>query len=102
MKIVDYPGYYHKVVFYHQIVRIMKLTMLLLTICLIQVSAATKAQITLNEKNIPLQKALKSISKQSGFDFIYSDQDLSAAKPVTINLSNATLETALKVCFENQ
>jgi TonB-linked SusC/RagA family outer membrane protein len=102
MKIIDYPGYYHKVIFHPQIVRIMKLTMLLLTICLLQVSAATKAQITLNEKNMPLQKALKSISKQSGFDFIYSDQDLSAAKPVTLSLNNATLETALKLCFENQ
>jgi TonB-linked SusC/RagA family outer membrane protein len=102
MKIIDYPGYYHRVIFHPQIVRIMKLTMLLLTICLLQVSAATKAQITLNEKNMPLQKALKSISKQSGFDFIYSDQDLSAAKPVTLSLNNATLETALKLCFENQ
>lgn len=102
MKIIDYPGYDRKAVFHPQIARIMKLTMLFLTICLIQVSAATKAQITLNERNAPLQKALKSISKQSGYDFIYSDQDLTAAKPVTLNLSNATLETALQLCFENQ
>jgi len=94
MKIIDYAQLL--------LLRIMKLTMLFLTICLLQVSAATRAQVNLKESNIPLQQALKAISRQTGYDFIYSDQDLAGAKPVTLNLVNATLETALQDCFENQ
>jgi TonB-linked SusC/RagA family outer membrane protein len=102
MKIIDLSGKGLCVLFPPPILRIMKLTVLIITVCLIQVSASTKAQITLNESRVSLQKTLKSISKQSGYDFIYSDQDLKDAKPVSIKLSNATLETALQQCFNGQ
>jgi TonB-linked SusC/RagA family outer membrane protein len=102
MKIIDLLGRGLCALFPPPILRIMKLTILIITVCLIQVSASTKAQITLNENGVSLQKALKSISKQSGYDFIYSDQDFKDAKPVSIKLSNVTLETALKQCFDGQ
>ena len=67
-----------------------------------QVAASTKAQITLNEKNASIRKILESISKQSGYDFVYSDQDLKDIKPVTVKLENATIEKALQACFTGQ
>lgn len=82
--------------------RIMRITIFFMTVFLMQVSANTAAQITLKENHASMQYVLKSISKQSGYDFIYSDQDLSLASPINIELSNASLERALQQCFANQ
>jgi len=85
-----------------QLLRIMKLTILIMTLFLVQVSALTKAQITLNEKHASLQKVLKSISKQSGYDLICQAEDLKNANPVTVKLNNASVETALSAVFSGQ
>jgi len=85
-----------------QIIRVMKLTMLLMSVCLLQVSAATKAQVYLTSKGEPLQKVLKLLSKQSGYNFVYTTNDLKDLKTGSINLKNASIEAALKACFEGQ
>lgn len=85
-----------------QILRIMKLTTLIMTVFLLQVSASTRAQITLREKDAPLQKLLKMISTQSGYDFVYSNLDFKDLKPVTVNLNNVSVEKALQYAFEGQ
>lgn len=87
------------IVFTRQILRIMKLTIVIMTAFLLQVSALTKAQITLNIQSEPMQKVLKNISKQSGYDFVYSTADLKQLNATNINLTNASIETALKACF---
>ena len=56
--------------------RVMKVTMILITCLLIQVSAATFAQrITLNKQNSTIYTVLEEIRKQSQYDFFY-DTDL--------------------------
>ncbi len=85
-----------------QLFRIMKITILIMTVFLLQVSAASRAQITLNEQKAPLQKVLKTISKQSGYDLIYSVNDLKNTKPVNVKLNNVSLEKALELCFVGQ
>lgn len=80
----------------------MRLTIFIIAISLIQVSAKTNAQISLDKKNTALKEVLKSISVQSGYDFLYNDQTLKDAKPVSIHVDNVNLETALKQCFEGQ
>ena len=85
-----------------QIIRIMKITAIIMTVFLLQVSALTKAQITLNAKKASLQAVLETISTQSGYDFIYSDNDLKNTKLINIKLDNATIEKALQVCFDGQ
>ncbi|WP_432327683.1 hypothetical protein ACRQ5D_31075 [Mucilaginibacter sp. P25] len=48
----------------------MKLSIILLLATILQVSAKSYAQkITLSEKNAPLEKVLKEIREQSGYDF---------------------------------
>ena len=86
----------------NQFQRVMKLTMLLMTFCLLQVSALTKAQVFLTAKGEPLQKVLKSVSRQSGYDFVFDLKLMEKAKAVNISLSNASLEEALRSCFLNQ
>jgi len=49
-----------------------------------------------------MQRVLENISKQSGYDFVYSTSDLKELKATNIDLNNVTIETALKACFANQ
>ncbi|WP_276089826.1 SusC/RagA family TonB-linked outer membrane protein [Pedobacter sp. JY14-1] len=87
---------------YYQLFRIMKLTAFIIAIALVQVSATTKAQITLDKKNARLREVLQSIGQQSGYDFLYNDAALNSARRITIKTRNESLEAVLKACFENQ
>src|ERR1700759_3655034 len=80
---------------------IMKLTTLILFIAFLNVSAKTYSQVTLKEKNASLEETIKAIKAQTGYFFIYSDQEIKT-KPITVDLKNATLENALDECFKNQ
>ncbi|WP_316815442.1 SusC/RagA family TonB-linked outer membrane protein [Pedobacter nyackensis] len=81
----------------------MKLTIIIMTTFLLQVSAAGFAQkITLNEKNASLEKIVTEIRKQSGYDFIVNAKSLKSAKPVNIQVKDVSLEQALIICFANQ
>lgn len=86
----------------NKLIRVMKLTIFIITAFFLQLSAASRAQITLNENSKALQKVLKSISKQSGYDFIYADQAFKNAKPVTVKLTDADIHKALAMCFQGQ
>lgn len=67
-----------------------------------QVSASSYGQlISLKVKDASLQSVIKEISKQSGYDFFY-DLDLVKQKTITVNISNASVETALKQCLAEQ
>lgn len=85
-----------------KIVRIMKIITIILTVFLLRVSAATQAQISLNEKNTPLLTILSKIKKQTGTDFLYNVYSLKNAKSVSIKCTNASLKEVLDACFANQ
>ncbi len=81
----------------------MKLTVVLLTVALLQVSAKGTAQkITFSGTNVPLQQVFSAIKKQTGYVFFYRNDDLSKSKPVTVRLKEASLETALQNIFKEQ
>lgn len=82
--------------------RIMKLTAILLFIFSLQVSARSFGQISLHEKDAPLEKVLKQIKKQSGLALVYEDQLLTKANPVSIAVTNISVEEALELVFKNQ
>ena len=82
---------------------IMKLTVLLMTIVLLQVNAAGYSQtVTLSQRNTSLDKVFKEIRKQTGYSFLYTDEQLFHAREVTLQLKQATLQQALDACFQNQ
>ncbi|OQP67606.1 SusC/RagA family TonB-linked outer membrane protein [Niastella populi] len=86
-----------------KIMRIMKLTVLLLTVAFLQVNANGYSQtITYSGKNVPLEKIFTVIKEQAGFGFIYFDEQLEGAKKVTINVKNATVENVLAICMKDQ
>lgn len=68
-----------------------------------QVSANTYSQeITFSGKNIRLQKVFDEIRKQTGFYFWYDLNEIRKARPVTIDVRNASLETTLSLCLKGQ
>jgi TonB-linked SusC/RagA family outer membrane protein len=82
---------------------IMKLTVLLMTIGMLQLHAAGTAQtITLSLRNTPLGKVFSEIRKQTGYTFLYTDEQLSTAKAVTLQVQNAPLDKVLEQCFRDQ
>jgi TonB-linked SusC/RagA family outer membrane protein len=82
---------------------VMKLTVLLLTVTCLQIRANTYAQhITLKESNASLEKVFNSIYKQTGYQFVYTDNLLQRAKKISIDIENAPIDKVLEVCFKDQ
>src|SRR5689334_3680338 len=66
------------------IVKAMKLTVFLLFVMLVKVNAAGYGQnVTLNERNVSLEKVFKKITRQTGYVFFYTDDLLSEARKVS-------------------
>jgi hypothetical protein len=84
-----------------QTFRIMKLVAFLLIVA-VHVNAKGFSQITLSEKNAPLEKVLKNIENQSGYVFFYDYAWLQQARTVSIRVKKASLAEALAVCFRDQ
>lgn len=81
----------------------MKLTILLLTTVILQLSANSFAQkITLSEKNAPLTRVFEKIRTQTGYDFLVTETMLKNAKPVSIQVNNEEFLEVLTKVFENQ
>ncbi|WP_316817597.1 TonB-dependent receptor [Pedobacter nyackensis] len=86
-----------------KILRIMRLTTAILIATFMQVSASGLAQrITLSRSNTSLKDVLREIRKQSGYNFLYTDNILKKARPVNVKLKEIKIEEALKQIFENQ
>lgn len=89
--------------YWPQVLRVMKLTVLLLTITFLQVSASALAQrVTLKVKNTRLEKVFREIRKQTSYDFFYTDQLLSGASLVNLDIKNLELSDALERCLDGQ
>lgn len=81
----------------------MKLTIVLLMVGLLQASANGFSQtVSLSERNARLESVFKKIEKQTGFYFWYENKTMREAKKVNIIVQNASLDEALKQCFDNQ
>src|SRR5438045_606736 len=82
---------------------VMRLTAAILLLALMQLSASTKAQkVSIVEKNVPLERVLKEIRKQSGYDIIYDLNIILDAKPVSINVNQVSVYEAIQKSLNNQ
>ncbi len=81
----------------------MKTTLLFTLLFSTQVFAVGfSQQVSLNETKADLRNVLKEIKRQSGYSFVYNSEVISAAKPVSINIKDAQLVSALNSIFSNQ
>ncbi|WP_438940074.1 carboxypeptidase regulatory-like domain-containing protein, partial [Chitinophaga hostae] len=81
----------------------MKLTVLfLLSVCL-QLSAKTSAQnVTITADKMSLEKVLRSITKQTGYDFWFDSHLLERANKVDLTIRDMPVEKVLALCFIGQ
>src|ERR1700749_2627310 len=56
------------------------------------------SQITLREKNAPLERVLSIIEKQTSYVFLFDPEELKAGT-ITIDIKNASLQETLEKCF---
>ncbi|MBC9932358.1 TonB-dependent receptor [Chitinophaga qingshengii] len=81
----------------------MKLTSVLLLLAILQVSAHTSAQtVTWSARAVSLQKVLNVIRQQTGYAFFYDREDLKNTTPVTVDMKNVSLSTAMDMVMQHQ
>ncbi|WP_316812560.1 SusC/RagA family TonB-linked outer membrane protein [Pedobacter heparinus] len=81
----------------------MKISILILIVSMVQVSASTFAQsLTITANKAPMAQVLKEIRKQSGYKFIIDGDLLKRLHPVSVSVKNASLEKALSASFSGQ
>lgn len=77
----------------------MKLTVLLILLGLLRVSATINAQvyrINLELDDVACEKAIESVKGQTNLDFFFSNQELNVNRKVSVSCRNASLEEALR------
>lgn len=85
------------------IARIVKLSIILMTIACLHVHAASYSQkVTLSGNDLALERVFEILKKQSGYTFFYDDALLKQTSAVSINVRNTTLEKALEQCLAGQ
>lgn len=81
----------------------MKLTAFLVLIFCMQVSTRVYSQkVSLSLTNVSLEKVFKEITRQTGYNFLYTDEVLNGARNVDIRVRNVPLNVALDRCFKDQ
>jgi TonB-linked SusC/RagA family outer membrane protein len=82
---------------------IKKASFLLIAVAFLQVNAFAFSQgLSLHVKNVELGKVLKTLKKRTGYQFIYSNELIQNTSPVTIDVTNGSLEQILEATFKNQ
>ena len=82
---------------------VMRLAFVLLLGALLEARAEGIAQqITLEAKNAPLEKVFRAIHAQTGYLFLYSDQQMKKAAKVSLDVKGASLQEVLEQCFRTQ
>ncbi len=91
---------------YFKIMRIMRLTLFLFFISLVQVFAGNAfsqtARISINMKNSTIKEVLYDIESRSNFYFLFNSQLVDVDRKVDIEASNEKIEDILKKLFEGQ
>jgi TonB-linked SusC/RagA family outer membrane protein len=83
--------------------RVARILLLVWLAACLQVHALAYAQnINLEVRNAPLSQVFKEINRQSRYLFIYNEEVLRQAHPVTISARQQSLEQVLAACFANQ
>ncbi len=86
-----------------QLLRVMKLTTILLTVALLQVSAKGISQtVTYSGKNVSLQAVFNVIKNQTGYTVFCRSELLANTDKITIELKNAGVEEAMAAVLEGK
>ena len=80
---------------------VMKLTLLMIFVASLQVSANVNGQATVSLKlnQVEISKALNTIEKQGVYRFLYNSRLSTIQKKISINVSNSEISDVLKDLF---
>ena len=87
-----------------KILRIMKLTLIMMFVVLWQISANSYSQETkvkLDLWNASVKEVFKAIKSQSEFTFIFNEEDISQVEDVSLTVDNESIESVLSLCLRN-
>lgn len=95
-----YPSYF----FTFKIAIIMQFTIVILLAACLQASAVSlyAQKVSLSGKNMSLEKVFNKIRKQTGYNFIYANEDMKRSSSVSIHAKDRSLTDVLNACFHNQ
>jgi TonB-linked SusC/RagA family outer membrane protein len=83
----------------------MKFIALLLTVCLVNISASVYSQntkLSLDVESRSIKDVLKLVESQSKFRFLYNEEFLGLDRPVSLNLKDCRVEDVLNKLFDKQ
>jgi hypothetical protein len=80
----------------------MKKITALIVACLLVSVAALAQQFTFSKKNLTIEELSNEIAKNTTYTLVYQSSYASRLKPVTIHVTNATLQQLLDEYFRNQ
>lgn len=86
----------------YKLVRIMKLTGIMILVALMQVSASVYSQTKFNLKgnNTSIESVLKEIENQSEFFFLYNNKQIDVTQKINIDVAGKTIEDALETILK--
>lgn len=85
-----------------QLLKAMKLIVIFCVCICLSAGAKSYSQITLSERNAPLQKIFKKMQRQSGFDFFYTYETVEKAGQVTVDIRNMPLEKVMEAVLKGK
>src|SRR5690242_3955974 len=85
-----------------QLIRVMKLSLILLTACLTASAGGFTQTVSLSVSNAPLTKIFEQVKKQTGYSFIWDEKTIKNTKSVTLNVKSATIEQVMDICTKDQ
>ena len=87
----------------HKLLRVMKLTAVLLFAACMQVAARTEGQtVTLKVKNAPMKEVFREIQKQTGLNVMVDEAILEKAGRVTLDVRDMPVPQVLNICLKNE
>ncbi|PUZ24892.1 SusC/RagA family TonB-linked outer membrane protein [Chitinophaga parva] len=89
---------------YTLMARVMRLTLFLLFTCILKLSATGYSQevkLSLSMKEVKLSRIFALIQQKSDYQFLYNDEDVRNAPPITISVHDATIPQILKTCLKD-
>lgn len=91
-------GFLHR-----KLLLVMKLTAILTLVFSLNLSARSYSQsVTITGKHLALYDIFNSISKQTGYEFVYDEKMLNGTGTIDINLKGASIAAVLDNCLKNK
>ena len=90
---------------WQKLILIMKLTLMIMIVCMMQVSASVysqSAKFSFDFNNKQIRDVLKEIEEQSDYRFFYQEEQVDVDREVNLRFSDKSVEEILQDLFENK